>query len=467
MKTRNQFFTVVFLLVILLLVTLGIMAQDPGVTYVQPSAGNQTYAYPGTLYVGGGYGSTGCTISDAGAGSFDGLVTAGAGITETGGNVSLNASSNYNFSACTGTSTGTFAAGTGASTQALNYGTGAGVKTNILGSVYGASATTIQSGTGDVTITSTDDIILLTNTGTGENISATNTLGTAANAIAIQATAGGIDMDCAAAKDVDISGGQVLISSKDNAASAIGLTANVGTSETIVVTNTQGTGESAITLLSTAGGVNVDAAAAKDLDLAGGQVKLVSKDNAAGAISLTANIGSSETILITNTQGTSASAINLTATAGGIALNPVAGTPVAVGGEMTLTVPTKFEYLLQSTPLVDVGAVAGTVIYTVPSGKSAVITEIVFRNASGTFDQGTDPVFSIGWNSTDYNNVVSSATYTNAMASAANYFILTPTGKSNATVSTLGTTGQTLKINVTTAATASTTCTVSVFGYLF
>ena len=41
-------------------------------------------------------------------------------------------------------------------------------------------------------------------------------------------------------------------------------------------------------------------------------------DDAAGAISLTANRGSSETITVTNTQGTDDAAIALTATAGGV-----------------------------------------------------------------------------------------------------------------------------------------------------
>jgi len=35
------------------------------------------------------------------------------------------------------------------------------------------------------------------------------------------------------------------------------------------------------------------------------------------------------------------------------------------------------------------------------------------------------------------------------------------------TLATAGTAGQALKINVTTAATASTTCAVDVFGYLY
>lgn len=61
-----------------------------------------------------------------------------------------------------------------------------------IGSTTTTAATVIQSGTGDVTITSTDDIIVSNNTGTGDVISLTNTQGTAAGAIAITATAGSI-----------------------------------------------------------------------------------------------------------------------------------------------------------------------------------------------------------------------------------------------------------------------------------
>ena len=41
--------------------------------------------------------------------------------------------------------------------------------------------------------------------------------------------------------------------------SAISLTTNIGTTETIVVTNTQGDSEGAIALTATAGGVDIDA----------------------------------------------------------------------------------------------------------------------------------------------------------------------------------------------------------------
>jgi len=194
---------------------------------------------------------------------------------------------------------------------------------------------------GQVALVSKDDaasaISLTANIGVSETIVVTNTQGTDEGAITLTSTAGGIDLNAAAGKNITLDGGQVLVTSLDNAASAIALTANVGVNETIVVTNTQGTGEGAITLTSTAGGVDIDGAAAKNIDIAGGQVLISSKDNAASAIALTANVGADETIVLTNTQGTGAGAITLTATAGGITLNASSGitTGDAITGDGT------------------------------------------------------------------------------------------------------------------------------------
>ena len=51
--------------------------------------------------------------------------------------------------------------------------------------------------------------------------------------IAITATVGGVDIDASAGKDVNISGGQLTFSSKTDEAQAISLTTNIGVSETI------------------------------------------------------------------------------------------------------------------------------------------------------------------------------------------------------------------------------------------
>ena len=225
-------------------------------------------------------------------------------------------------------------AGTGEDTIKLNA-TAGGVD------VDAAAAKDVNIAGGQVALVSKDNaasaISLTANIGTSETIVVTNTQGTGEGAITLTSTAGGIDMDGAAAKDINIAAGQVALVSKDNAASAISLTANIGASETIVVTNTQGTAEGAITLTSTAGGIDMDAAAAKNIDISGGQVLISSKDNAASAIALTANTGVSETIVLTNTQGNTAGAITLTATAGGITLNANSGitTGDAITGDGT------------------------------------------------------------------------------------------------------------------------------------
>lgn len=194
---------------------------------------------------------------------------------------------------------------------------------------------TIVSGTGDITLDSGDDIFLAADTGTGDVISIINTQGTAAGATILRSVAGGVDIDAAATLDVDIAGGQVLISSKDNASSAIALTTNVGTSETIVITNTAGTGTGAITLTGTAGGISI---AGKD-DVA------LTVNSTTTADDLTINqVGAVNASILLNAAGTGADAIGLNATGagGGIALATTNGgitlnAANATAGDITLT----------------------------------------------------------------------------------------------------------------------------------
>jgi len=226
----------------------------------------------------------------------------------------------------------------------------------------------------------------------------------AINAVRIQAddAAGGIDVDAgtggitidstgafsidgAAASNVTVTGagldltlasvlGSVLVSSTENAALAIRLHANGGTSETIQVHSDQGTGVGSVNLLSdvggitlrstglvsgdainleaAAGGIDVDAAlqihiqttqsaadsivitstaggidilasgaaAGEDIDIVatGSSVNISATENDAGAITIGTNGGTSERITVTAAQGTNASSIALTSTAGGI-----------------------------------------------------------------------------------------------------------------------------------------------------
>ena len=200
------------------------------------------------------------------------------------------------------------------------------------------SATINAKDDSNFTVTGSDKTLTLAAAGGGTNRVIVNSAGTGANAVDINATVGGVDIDAAAGQDVNIAGGQVALVSKDATASAISLTTNQGTAETIVVTNNQGQTDNAITLTAIAGGVDIDAAAAFDVDIAGGQVKLSNKEDIASAISLTTNQGTNETIVVTNTQGTDEGAIALTATAGGVDIDAAAGKDVDIaGGQVKLS----------------------------------------------------------------------------------------------------------------------------------
>ena len=142
-----------------------------------------------------------------------------------------------------------------------------------------------------------------------------NNHGTDEGALTLTATSGGIDMDAAITKDINISGGQVALVSKDNATSAISLTTNQGSSETIVVTNTQGTDNAAIELTTSTGGITAKVADEKELTLGNANGDAYFKVAAS-------NTPANEDIRIVNTNGTDNAAIELTATSGGITLAP-------------------------------------------------------------------------------------------------------------------------------------------------
>lgn len=168
------------------------------------------------------------------------------GLTITGAAVNLNASSNFAVNIGTGTSTGTVTIG-GTAAKTINIGaddttaetiaigsakdtTAVNGQNLTLGSGAGTGNVVIQSGTGDVLVTSTDDIMLTTNTGAGENIAITNTQGTAAGAIAITATAGG--MTLSSSSGIGITGPVVF-------GTAPTITAGIGTAATGVANSSR------------------------------------------------------------------------------------------------------------------------------------------------------------------------------------------------------------------------------------
>lgn len=187
------------------------------------------------------------SVDSNGVIAFTNLSNTGT-FTTSGGTASINASSNFNTVINSGTSSGTVTVGNSAA-GAITVDSGAGV------SIDGATASNF------------------TVTGASENL----TLSSA--------------------------GGSVVVSATEDAASAISLTANGGTSETIVLTASQGTGVDSITLDSTAGGITLSAAlvsadainlaaSAGGVDIDGAlQVNIASSQNAADAVRINASAG--------------------------------------------------------------------------------------------------------------------------------------------------------------------------------
>ncbi len=218
----------------------------------------------------------------------------------------------------------------------------------------------------------TEDIVI-TSTGSSIRLTATENV---TDAINIEATTGGVNIlasGAAAGEDINLTatGSSINLTSTEDAAQAIYLRANGGTSETIQIHADQGTGVASINVLSDVGGVTIqggvasadainivasnaaggididsgtagfivdttgafslDGAAASnctvtgagiDLTLAsvGGSVLVSSTEDAALAIRLHANGGTSETIQIHSDQGTGVASVGLLSDVGGITL---------------------------------------------------------------------------------------------------------------------------------------------------
>ena len=162
----------------------------------------------------------------------------------------------------------------------------AGVAANITSTTDGAAE--------DFTISlagATDSSLILSSTGTG------------ADALQITTTAGGIDISAtgnAAGEDIDISSAaSVNVTATEDAANAIYLRANGGTSETVKIHADQGTGAASIELTSDAGSIDINSGDNITVDAADeiivtttsadGHIALVSAHTAGQAIHLDGN----------------------------------------------------------------------------------------------------------------------------------------------------------------------------------
>lgn len=245
--------------------------------------------------------------------------------------------------------------------------------------------------------------------------------------IAIDST-GAISLDAAAASNFSVSGagidltlasaaGRVVVSGGEDAANAIELVVNAGTSETISLTSSQGTGVDSLNFVSTAGGMTFTAGLASDdafnvastggVDIdAGLQINIASSENAADAIVIESSAGglqllasgasAGEDIVITAT-GSSVNitsteahidALKLNASAGGVNIDGVLEVNIASSEAAVADAVTISASAADGGITLDAGATPGV---TVTNGTQSfqILTGSGSPNGSVTASQGS------------------------------------------------------------------------------
>lgn len=301
-----------------------------------------------------------------------------------------NTTSNTSFTLGVGGTGGIFLGASGSGTGAIDIGTSSSARTIAIGNAASTLATVDAIGISLDALTTNSNFS--TTTGT---LTLASTGNTSESAVIISAGAGGVNIDAAATKDVDISGGQVLISSKTTGGSAIALTTNQGTAETIVITNTQGNGSGAITLLSSAGGVDIDAGTTVDIDSTG----ILTIDAAGtstigfGSVAGTGNLsigtfGAARLVTIGST--TTSATTTIRGGTGGISVNPTTSGALTLGtthtGTINLGSATAGAVTINSNGVINIGNDAATDDMNIGTGTSARIITMGNGNGSTSID---------------------------------------------------------------------------------
>lgn len=116
------------------------------------------------------------------------------------------------------------------------------------------------------------------------------------------------------------------------------------------------------------------------------------------------------------------------------------------------------EHRLATIAGVDLNTATPTTLYTVPAGRTAIITRIVLRLASTSL---TTASISFGWTSAAFNDVIANATHTELTGNTL-YTVLVP--KVGALI---GVAAAVLKVLANTLQGAACTITCDIFGYEF
>lgn len=217
-------------------------------------------------------------------------------------------------------------------------GTAGGIDITSLGDI---DITTTGAATEDITITNTGGSILVTATENVQGVIHVEENGGTSGSINIysnQGTGASATTEHDASIQLHSDDGGISLYTTGDVANAISLETNSGSSETITVSNVQGTDASSIDIDSTVGGITIATnAASKDVDIDSvlGSINIEAEEDAADAIHIIADGGTTSGIIILNDTGTGDESILLDSDAGGITINANAGSIdiEAVGGD--------------------------------------------------------------------------------------------------------------------------------------
>ena len=114
------------------------------------------------------------------------------------------------------------------------------------------------------------------------------------------------------------------------------------------------------------------------------------------------------------------------------------------------------------TPAESIAGDAKTTVYTVPAGKTAVITHVVIRSPSASLAGGTDFDIGSGANADTWRQTIDLS----SMTAVTDYMVI-PSISAVPVKYTLEAAGSAFGIKPITGATLDSTATMDVFGYLF
>jgi hypothetical protein len=197
--------------------------------------------------------------------------------------------------------------GSGADAYGVNIGTGAAVRDVIVGSTNTTSSTTIQSGSGNVIVTSTDDITV---DGAGvielNSTAGAISIGNDADAYGVNIGTGAADRDIVignstAGSSVSITGGNngdILLTPATNSAAATSITLNAkvgsatftgqttasGAQETFTITNSEVSATSAMMVTVTNVGANDARMSLEQVKMGAGSFEVMTQNNGAASL---------------------------------------------------------------------------------------------------------------------------------------------------------------------------------------